>query len=374
MSHRRPLDRRPPWKRAVAQNARAACRPGCTPPCRARRIHPVSRSPRKPWARPVRWRPDRRPGKGSVVADSFNTLPICDPLASSLISTTGWVKNRMGFSCGGAEGGKRNRGGRRSSRPWMLEFEDNLVESVMVVRAPGGFSHIFLKKCLGTRCGTLEFVMKPAFLLLLMGTAARAAVLEGRVFDPSSAVVPGVEVRLLREGQAALSAKSGPDGSFRFDGLPAGGYQVQVLAPGFVRFERGVRVSDEAPVFLAAPLRLGEIEETITVTGAGTARPQARTPERIRVGGNVTPARMLAAPKPVYPAEAQSSGREGVVVVRAVVGVEGKVLGATALPGSDAVLAPAALDAVKGWTYSPAELNGKPVEFVVTANVRFVLR
>jgi len=256
----------------------------------------------------------------------------------------------------------------------MLEFEDNLVESVMVVRAPGGFSHIFLKKCLGTRCGTLEFVMKPAFLLLLMGTAARAAVLEGRVFDPSSAVVPGVEVRLLREGQAALSAKSGPDGSFRFDGLPAGGYQVQVLAPGFVRFERGVRVSDEAPVFLAAPLRLGEIEETITVTGAGTARPQARTPERIRVGGNVTPARMLAAPKPVYPAEAQSSGREGVVVVRAVVGVEGKVLGATALPGSDAVLAPAALDAVKGWTYSPAELNGKPVEFVVTANVRFVLR
>jgi TonB family protein len=82
--------------------------------------------------------------------------------------------------------------------------------------------------------------------------------------------------------------------------------------------------------------------------------------------------RLLEAPKPVYPEEARAAGREGTVVLRAVISTGGNLLSLSALPGSDPVLA-AAAEAAGKWKYQPTLLNGSPVEIVTTVEVRFVL-
>lgn len=209
---------------------------------------------------------------------------------------------------------------------------------------------------------------------LIASTAAQCASIEGRVFDPSTAVVPNAQVQLWRGGHQQEARKTGDDGTFGFDSLVAGVYEVKVLAPGFQIFERrGIKLTENASAQVNALLRLGEIQETVEVRGQGQAKPQPRTPTRVRVGGNLVPTKLLQSPKPAYPEAARAEGREGTVVLRAVISVEGNLLSVTALPGSDPVLATAATDAVKQWKYQPTLLNGKPVEIVTTVEVRFKL-
>jgi TonB family protein len=75
--------------------------------------------------------------------------------------------------------------------------------------------------------------------------------------------------------------------------------------------------------------------------------------------------------EPLYPVEAIARGVEGDVMLNVVVDREGRVLEASAAEG-DPVLASAAIDAVRTWTYRPTKLNGIPVE--VKTDVRFRFR
>lgn len=216
--------------------------------------------------------------------------------------------------------------------------------------------------------------MKTVLIVMFAATAAWSATIEGRVFDPSTAVVPGVRVVLLQRGQQQAVSQTSPDGVYRFDSLAAGTYEVRVLAPGFAAFEkRNVPVAADVTAQVNALLNIGEISETVTVLGKGQARPQAAAPQRIRVGGNVQATRLLASPRPAYPDAAREAGREGTVMLRAVISTEGNLLSIRALPGSDDELAAAATEAVKQWKYQPTLLNGKPVEVVTTIEVRFKL-
>ena len=75
---------------------------------------------------------------------------------------------------------------------------------------------------------------------------------------------------------------------------------------------------------------------------------------------------------PHYPAAAKESRTQGKVVLSVTVGKDGKVVNVTVKDG-DAVLAEAAVEAVKEWEYEPARKKGEPVECVMTVDVNFTL-
>jgi protein TonB len=77
--------------------------------------------------------------------------------------------------------------------------------------------------------------------------------------------------------------------------------------------------------------------------------------------------------QPVYPAIAQSARVQGVVVIEAVIGTDGKVRDAKVLR-SIPLLDQAAVEAVRQWEYTPSRLNGVPVPVIMTVTVNFTLR
>ena len=76
---------------------------------------------------------------------------------------------------------------------------------------------------------------------------------------------------------------------------------------------------------------------------------------------------------PIYPAIAQRASVEGVVIIEAVIAVDGSVRDARVLR-SVPLLDRAALDAVKQWRYAPTRLNGVAVPVIVTVTVQFRLQ
>jgi len=92
----------------------------------------------------------------------------------------------------------------------------------------------------------------------------------------------------------------------------------------------------------------------------------------VRVGGNIKPPQKTKHVNPVYPAIAQSARVQGVVIIEATIGQNGKVTDARVLR-SIPLLDQAAMDAVRQWEFSPTLLNGVPVAVIMTVTVQFTL-
>ena len=95
-------------------------------------------------------------------------------------------------------------------------------------------------------------------------------------------------------------------------------------------------------------------------------------PGAIRVGGSVRAPTQVNKVAPVYPAIAQSARVQGIVILEATIGVDGKVIDAKVLR-SVPLLDQAAVDAVRQWEYTPTLLNGAPVPVIMTVTVTFNL-
>ena len=76
---------------------------------------------------------------------------------------------------------------------------------------------------------------------------------------------------------------------------------------------------------------------------------------------------------PEYPVIARNAGVEGMVIIEAVIAVDGTVRDARVLR-SHPLLDRAAVDAVRQWRYEPTRLNGQPVPVIVTVTVQFRLQ
>jgi len=99
-------------------------------------------------------------------------------------------------------------------------------------------------------------------------------------------------------------------------------------------------------------------------------RPSAPVTASPKSGGQLQQAQLISSRPPDYPLVAKQAHVQGVVVVSAVVGVDGKVKSASAVSGPP-LLQKAAVDAVRQWTYKPTMLNGAPVESETRVEVRF---
>lgn len=94
--------------------------------------------------------------------------------------------------------------------------------------------------------------------------------------------------------------------------------------------------------------------------------------QRLKLGGDLQAAKLVAQIQPVYPVLAQQGGIQGYVVLHAVIGTDGRVSELQVISGH-ALLVRAALDAVKQWRYRPTLLNGEPVEVDTIITVSFSL-
>ena len=127
----------------------------------------------------------------------------------------------------------------------------------------------------------------------------------------------------------------------------------------------------------ASSFDLTEQQEVATVSAgirASTpAAPASGGQQPIRVGGNIRPPTKTHDVRPVYPDEALQARITGVVILEAIIGVDGSVTDAKVLQ-SIPILDAAAVDAVKQWRFEPTYLNGVPVPVLMTVTVSFNLK
>jgi protein TonB len=90
------------------------------------------------------------------------------------------------------------------------------------------------------------------------------------------------------------------------------------------------------------------------------------------VGGTVRQPQKVYDVKPVYPQLALISRVEGVVIIEATIGADGRVVNARVLRTAH-LLDSAALEAVRQWEFTPTLLNGVPVPVIMTVTVAFQL-
>jgi len=112
--------------------------------------------------------------------------------------------------------------------------------------------------------------------------------------------------------------------------------------------------------------------QTITGTIGPAAPPKPTIPNRIKQGGVVTAASILAQTAPVYPALARQAHIQGNVVLHAIIDRDGRVAQLEVVSGHP-LLVRAAMEAVKQWRYKPTLLNSEPVEVDTTISVNFRL-
>src|SRR5918995_1077674 len=112
-----------------------------------------------------------------------------------------------------------------------------------------------------------------ALLLVPLATSAWAQTftggLRGAVRD-ANGVIPGVTVTLTNDATgAARDAVSNEQGEYSFAAVPPGNYTVRAELTGFKTYEnKNLRIAAQQFVTLDIALEVGQLQETITVTGA----------------------------------------------------------------------------------------------------------
>src|SRR4029078_12617464 len=105
-------------------------------------------------------------------------------------------------------------------------------------------------------------------LLLPLAASAQTSGIAGEVKDTSGAVLPGVTVEVASPALIERTRTAGTDGAGRFSitSLRTGTYSVTFTLPGFNTVKRdGVELTSDFTATINAEMKVGAIEETITV-------------------------------------------------------------------------------------------------------------
>ena len=107
----------------------------------------------------------------------------------------------------------------------------------------------------------------------------------------------------------------------------------------------------------------------VSSTAVSVPRP---APQMYRISQGVSEGMITRRVQPVYPPQAFQMRVQGAVEMEAVISKTGSIANVKVLRG-DAVLARAAVNAVRQWKYKPYYLNGEPVEVQTQITVNFKL-
>jgi TonB family protein len=125
--------------------------------------------------------------------------------------------------------------------------------------------------------------------------------------------------------------------------------------------------------FLSAKIEeIGELSPSAAaaaLTPPQTARPAAI--DKVKIGADAVQALLVSEVAPVDPRDAKDAHIGGKVLLRATIGIDGRVRDLELLSAPDPSLAFSAFRAVSQWQYKPYQLNGHPVEVETTVTVSF---
>ena len=115
-----------------------------------------------------------------------------------------------------------------------------------------------------------RLVLLALVLAVMVPSLAAAQSIAGVVRDPSGAVLPGVTVEAASPAliEKVRTAVSDGAGQYRIENLTPGTYKITYSLPGFAKVEReGVQVTTGVTLTLNADMRVGGVQESITVSG-----------------------------------------------------------------------------------------------------------
>lgn len=121
------------------------------------------------------------------------------------------------------------------------------------------------------------------------------------------------------------------------------------------------------------PFSNGDRTTPVTSLIPGSADPQPASDKPIQVGGAVKRPVAIYQPQPRYTEMARRARVQGMVMLDAVIDVNGNVVDLKVRKGQPMGLEQSALDAVRTWRFKPATLHGQPVKVYFTLTVNFQL-
>jgi TonB family protein len=101
--------------------------------------------------------------------------------------------------------------------------------------------------------------------------------------------------------------------------------------------------------------------------------PEADVSKRVTISQGVIAGLLIRKIQPVYPLEARQNQIQGRVVLRAVIGKDGRIKNLTPISGPKELFQ-TSIGAVQQWQYRPYLLKGEPVEVDTQITVNFELR
>ena len=244
-------------------------------------------------------------------------------------------------------------------------FEDSMVLA-RVERSAGGRTRWLAAGSLAVQACLLAGI---AALPLLHPAGLTARTTPPEVFLPIPKLPKVETARALEHASSSAAAMASP--------------VRQLLAPpriphGIAR--EGEPAAPEIPMSFAntgfsgpglpSVLAMGSPAPHIGVRpGSGTGATSPRHP--LHVSSGVTAGLLLAPIRPVYPAIARAAHVEGTVLVKAIIGRDGRIESLQAVSGPE-MLRSAAVEAIRAARYRPFLLNGEPtaVETSITVNFR----
>jgi TonB family protein len=205
----------------------------------------------------------------------------------------------------------------------------------------------------------------------------------GTVYDQNGFVVPNAFVSisaLPRRYDGTVNVKSDAAGNFKFTGLPAGDYELEVEALWFHTYSQPVTLQTARDMFLNPKLTVGGFDEGMfvytkappAISGPPSYTVPTENPALQAAGdllfgsahvSSVTRLDLLRMDPIIYPQSAKASGVGGTVVLSVVIAADGTVSSLkVANTQADPTLAQAAVDAIRQWVFIPPLLDGQPIE------------
>ena len=237
-----------------------------------------------------------------------------------------------------------------------------------------------------TRGGRCAAALVALAMALPIATFAQGgfATFSGTVVDPQDRLLPDATITVSdARRDVKHETKTDRDGRFALVGLPTGDYTVEAKLPGFRILTDTFTVSGQS-LDRTLKMQVSELQETITVTSSdgtvttshqrGNVLPKPRPPFSNSgctpgvangVGGNLRPPRKTRDVAPGYP------GVSGNVQLLATIGTDGSVTEVQEVRSDRPELAPAAIDAVRQWEFTPTLLNCIPIEVQMNVSVSF---
>jgi len=213
--------------------------------------------------------------------------------------------------------------------------------------------------------------------------ADAATTLAGSVVDQMGRGVADVALELSNaQTRARYEVRTDQTGRFAFVPLPSGEYTLDATQPGFTAVHATLTLAGSS-MQRDLTMQIGEVLETITVTGNNPPRtpanPSAPRQPRTEVdpcldspaGGCILAPTMVRNVRPMYPEGLLASKMGGTVKLEGHITTDGSVSSLQVLGASDPAFAGAALDAVGQWQFTPTHLDGTPIDTRMLVVVAF---